>query len=206
MGTKLMIAVPCTELMDARFADQLIKLTGKLHRDGIRHEVCIETGTLVYIARNRLACKAINDGFTHVLWLDCDMIFNDEIFDDFQFCGKDIVCGAYVSRRPGYHSCIFKSLKPVERVEQFGNEPVKVAGCGFAGVMTKVVALEQIQNKFGTCFQPTQEFGEDLAFCWRAGQVGIEIWCDPTVRMGHIARIPIWPDEKPAFGAFKEGD
>ena len=195
---RLLIAVPSTGLMAADFVKSLIQLTEHLQREGIAHHVEITAGTLVYLARNSLACKAINENFTHLLFLDSDMVFHETIVEDLLFCGKDFVCGAFQSRRPPYGSCIFKSLKPVERVKEYGIEPFRVAGCGRACTIISTEVLKQVQTKYGACFQPTPEFGEDLAFCWRAAESGAELWCEPTARVGHIAQVPIWPGEEPA--------
>ena len=195
---RLLIAVPSTGLMAADFVKSLIQLTEHLQREGIAHHVEITAGTLVYLARNSLACKAINENFTHLLFLDSDMVFHETIVEDLLFCGKDFVCGAFQSRRPPYGSCIFKSLKPVERVKEYGIEPFRVAGCGMACTIISTEVLKQVQTKYGACFQPTPEFGEDLAFCWRAAESGAELWCEPTARVGHIAQVPIWPGEEPA--------
>ena len=61
---RLLIAVPCTDYMHADFVKSLMNLTGHLQREGIRFHVEIMAGTLVYFARNSLACKAINEDFT----------------------------------------------------------------------------------------------------------------------------------------------
>ena len=100
MSMKLMIAVPTTDSVHVDFMKSLVKLTEELSRRKIAYSVEIAAGTLVYIARNRLACKAVNENFTHVLWLDSDMVFNEQIVDDLMEVGKDMVCGAFVSRRP----------------------------------------------------------------------------------------------------------
>lgn len=200
---KLLIAIPCTDFMHADFVKCLLKLTAKLNRDGINHEVCILNGTLVYMARNKLARKAVNEKFTDVLWLDCDMIFNEDIVDDLMFAQKDLISGIYVTRRPAYHSVIFTKLDPIERMENFGTEPVQVAGFGFGAVLCKTQVLEDVMSKYDQCFTPTEQFGEDLAFCWRAATVNHPCWCDPSVRVGHIAHIPVWPDQAPAFGVMK---
>ena len=195
---KLLIAIPTTDFMHADFVNSLIKLTTRLQREGIAFEVDLVAGTLVYLARNKLACKAINKEFTHVLWLDSDMVFSDSIVEDLAFCGKDFVCGVFCSRRPPYSSCIFKSIKPAERVKDYGKEPFRVAGCGMACVLVATEVMKKVQNHFGNCFTPTADYGEDLAFCWRAVSMGTEIWCEPTARVGHIAHVPIWPGEEPA--------
>ena len=199
---RLLIAVPNTGLMPADFVKSLLNLTQHLGREGISHHVEIVAGTLVYFARNQLACKAINENFTHILFIDSDMVFHETIVEDLLFCGKEFVCGAFQSRRRPYNSCVFTSLKPLERVKEYGMEPFRVAGCGMACTLISTEILREIQTKFGNCFDPETidgvQFGEDLAFCWRAGKIGAEIWCEPTARIGHIAWVPIYPGEEPA--------
>ena len=78
------------------------------------------------------------------------------------------------------------------KVEDFGTEPFRVDGCGFAAVLTTTSILKAVTDRFGPCFRPTDKYGEDLAFCDRVKQLGREIWCDPTVRPGHIAHIPMY--------------
>ena len=199
---KLLIAVPSTDYMHAEFVQSLIKLQENLQREGIRHHVEIAPGTLVYIARDRLACQAINEGYTHILFIDSDMVFDEHIVETLQFCGKDFVCGAFQSRRHPYGSCIFSSLKPLEKVKSYGMEPFRVKGCGMAMTMIATEILKDVQSRYGSCFNPEIfdgiKYGEDLAFCWRANEIGAEIWCEPTARVGHIAHIPIWPGEEPA--------
>lgn len=199
---RLLIAIPCMDYLHADFVKSLVRLVGHLQREGISHTVEIMAGTLVYFARNKLACNAINSGYTHILFIDSDMVFDENIVETLMFCGKDFVCGAFQARRPPYGSCIYKSLKPLEKVKDYGMEPFRVAGCGMAMTMISTEILREVQRKYGNCFDPENiqgtAFGEDLAFCWRAGSIGAEIWCEPTARVGHMAHVPIWPGEEPA--------
>ena len=89
---KLMIAVPCMDYMHCDFVKSLNALTIHLCREGWNFNVEIHSGTLVYFARNRLASKAINEGYTHILFLDSDMVFDENIVETLMFCGKDFVC------------------------------------------------------------------------------------------------------------------
>ena len=195
---RLMVAVPTVDYVPADFVKSLAKLSLRLGRERIPADVEIVGGTLVYIARNRLALRAIRDEYTHVLWLDSDMTFSDSIVEDLLFCGKDMVCGAFVSRRPPYGPCVYTDITDpanMKKVENFGTEPFRVDGCGFAAVLTSVSLLVAVQANFGTCFRPTEQYGEDLAFCDRVKQLGREIWCEPTVRPGHIAHVPVYAGE-----------
>ena len=195
---KLMVAVPTTDYVHAEFMKSLVGLTKKLAKDGVDFDVQIIGGTLVYWARNRLARRAVEGGYTHVLWLDSDMTFGPNIVDDLLWCGKDMVCGVFVSRRPPYGPCVYTSIEDPEnmvKVENFGTEPFRVDGCGFATVLTAVSLLDAVQTHFGPCFQPTEKYGEDIAFCDRVKQLGREIWCEPTVRPGHISHMPVYAGE-----------
>lgn len=194
MSIRLLIAVPTTDYVHADFVKSLARLQCELGRRRVAYDVEIQSGTLVYYARNRLANKAINENYTHVLWLDSDMVFDEQIVDDLMEVGKEMVCGAFVSRRPPYGPCIYTSIEKnnVKQVKDFGLRPFRVAGCGFAAVLTTVELLQAVNQKYGTCFQPTDYYGEDLAFCWRVNQLGREIWCEPTVRAGHIAHVPVY--------------
>ena len=198
MSIRLLIAVPTTDYVHADFVKSLARLQCELGRRRVDYDVEIQSGTLVYFARNRLANKAINENYTHVLWLDSDMVFNEQIVDDLMEVGKDMVCGAFVSRRPPYGPCIYTSIEKnkIQRVKDFGIRPFQVDGCGFAAVMTTVELLQAVNQKYGTCFQPTDYYGEDLAFCWRVNQLGREIWCEPTVRPGHIAHVPVYAGQE----------
>ena len=199
---KLMIAVPCMDYMHSEFVKSLNALAIHLCREGWNFNVEIHSGTLIYLARNQLANKAIQEGYTHLLFLDSDMVFDETIVETLMFSGKDFVCGAFQSRRKPYGSCVFKSLVPAERVKDDGMAPFLVKGCGMACTMISTEVLKNVRQKFGNCFDPAVyegvTMGEDTAFCWRADKTGTEIWCEPTARVGHIAHIAVWPGEEPA--------
>lgn len=197
---KLLIAVPCTDFMHVDFVKSLIGLLNKLKDDKIQFELCIENGSLIHVARDKLACKAINKDFTHVLWLDSDMVFTPELLDDLMFSGEDFVSGIAVSRRPPYCGCLFSDLRLnyLERLEpdELPTETFEVAGCGFACVLIKTDILKAVQMQHGTCFLPMPSYGEDLAFCQRATALGYKIFAEPSVRVGHIGHITVYPEER----------
>lgn len=192
---KLLIAVPSVDMVHAEFVKSLVALTQRLNRDGVESDVKLINGTLVYVARDRLAAHAIQNHYTHVLWLDADMVFDDELLYDLQFAHKDFVSGIARSRRWPYTSCVFKDLNALERYDPFPNDTFEIAGCGFACVLMKVDILKKVWDKYKTCFLPTSEFGEDLAFCKRAADLGIRMWAEPGAKLGHIGQLVIYPDD-----------
>lgn len=193
---KLLIAIPAMDFVHVEFMRSILALQNEMLHSGLvqKLEISVESGTLVYMARDRLARKAVNEGFDRVLWLDSDMVFTPDVVESLTFCGAPIVSGIAVSRRQPFGSCLFSSLDPVERITGYPREAFEVAACGFACVLTHVEVLKSVFQTYGTAFTPTDKFGEDVAFCDRARQLGYKIMADPSVRVGHVAHITVYPD------------
>lgn len=196
---KLLIAIPTMDTVPVPFMQSLLGLVQRLDGEHIPYEVAIESGTLIYMARDRLASKAVNNGFTHVLWLDSDMVFSNAIVEDLQFSGKSFVSGIAHGRRSPFLSCLFKSLdlSKLERwkFEDYPTDTFEVAGCGMACVLMEAKILNEVFLKFNTCFMPMLSYGEDLSFCKRAVSLGYHIYAEPAVRLGHVGHLTIYPED-----------
>ena len=163
---RLLICVPALDYMHTEFAKSLTALVMRLKDDGIDFDVCIISGTLVYIAREKLARKAVEEGFTHTLWLDSDMVFNEDLLDDLMFSGEDFVSGVYHARRPPHKSCIFKDIRLdsiVKYDDEYPKDTFEIAGCGFGCVLIKTDIIKKVYEKFGDAFLPMHGLGEDIA-------------------------------------------
>ena len=196
---KILIAIPAFDNIPTEFVKSLTALLQRLYTDGVKVDVKFITGTLVHVARDRLAAHAIMNNYTHVLWLDSDMVFDDELLYDLQFAHKDFVSGIARARRSPYVSCLFSDIDRVQRVEVYPKDTFRVAGCGFACVLIKTDILRAVKEHYGTCFLPTSDLGEDLAFCQRASALGYSIWAEPAVKIGHIGHLIIYPDDAEAL-------
>jgi hypothetical protein len=198
---KLLIAIPSLDFMHVEFVKSLMGLIKSLDEESIDYEVKILSGTLVYLARDEIVSYAIGYEFTHVLWLDSDMVFTDQLFDDLYDTGKDFVCGVFHARRPGHQSCIFRSLTPPERYrwDEYPSVPFLIKGCGMAATLIKTSILLDVKQKYGSCFTPLPYLGEDLSFCKKADELGYEIWCEPCARVGHIGHITIYPEHEGGY-------
>ena len=196
---KLLVGMPSLDYIHVETVKCLCALLAKLRADGINHELFLCSGTLAHIARDKIAKKAINEGFSHVLWLDADMIFRPEILEDLSFSEKGFVSGVAAARRPPHMICLFRdldldNLKHFE-LQDMDGEPFEIAGCGFACVLIETEILRAVCMHYKTCFLPMADYGEDLAFCLRAREMGYRIWADPSVRLGHIGHNAVWPED-----------
>ena len=200
---KLLIAIPTRGQMPFQFVQSLTNLIRKLDEYGVVYEIAFHAATLVHLGRDKLAKKAIDEGFSHVLWLDDDMVFKEDLLDDLMFCGKPFVTGLAVGRRAPHCSCVFKEIYPkVERwtFTEYPSSPFRIYGCGFACVLIETKVLEKVWVTHGTCFFPTRELGEDVAFCKRAMDLHFEIWAEPTVQLGHVGTEIFYPEDEVKFG------
>ena len=196
---KLLIAVPTSDYMHFAFVKSLLALTKRLDTDGIEYDVEMRAGSLVYDAREQIAAKARFENYSHVLWLDSDMVFPDDIVEKLSAHGKDFVTGICHARRKPYLSAVFEKLNPdAVRYHRttYPDELFQIAGSGFACVLTSVDLLRDIKHKSGILFLPTLAYGEDLAFCVRATESGHDLFADPKVRIKHISHVEIDADDE----------
>lgn len=192
---KTLIAVPCMDQVATGFCQSL---TG-LRRVG-DCAAAFMTGSLVYDSRNKLAVQALEMEADYILWLDSDMVFNpdlmERLYEDIK-TGKDFVSGLYFRRTSPFTPVLFSELKKDELCEQQMNwkgyddypkdEPFEIAGCGFGAVMHSTDMLFEMAETYQNWFLPINNCGEDIAFCVRARELGYKLWCDPKIKLGHVA-------------------
>ena len=191
---RTLIAVPAMDMLSTDFCRSCVglQLSGEV-------QWTFSQGSLIYDGRNILADTAVREGFDRVLWLDSDMVFDPYLFlrlSEHLDLGKEMVSGLYVSRKAPIHPVIYKSIRrdPLENgflpvAEAYSDYPrdslFPVAGCGFGAVMMTTELLRRLQAAYGLPFTPLPGFGEDLSFCLRVQELGAEMWCDSSIKLGH---------------------
>ena len=192
---KTLVAIPCMDMVHTDFFRSAVGM----ERSGA---VCFgfAQGSLIYDGRNALTNMAIEDAYDRVLWLDSDMIFDTFLFrrlSEHLDLGKEMISGLYFSRKPPLRPVLYKSV--YMRQTEGLNEPVaesftdyprddvfEVAACGFGAVMMTTELLRRVRDAYGLPFSPAFGFGEDLSFCMRVRELGVKIWCDSSIKLGHV--------------------
>ena len=192
---KILIAIPC---MDTVYTD-FMKSFVDLHKpEGTVYTVI--KNSLIYNARNTIAANAIKMGFDRVMWIDSDVIFEPDTLTRLSADmdkGYDAVTGVCFKRSLPTSPVLYDQLwwKTDGNVIDTGAHQMTdyprgklfpVAGMGFGCCMVSVDLLKRISDRYCTPFTPLLGMGEDIAFCWRAGQVGAKIACDSGIMCGHI--------------------
>lgn len=194
---KVLIAIPCMDQVACGFAQSL----ATLHKVG-ECSVSFIVGSLIYDSRNKLAQQALQMEADYIMWFDSDMTFEPdtlvklmEHMDD----GKDIVSGLYFRRTKPFTPVLFSKLEINKDGEpehagfdKYPDKLFEIAGCGFGCVLMKTDVLLEMAGKYGAVwFSPIGNIGEDCAFCIRAREMGYKIYCDPTVKLGHVSHTVI---------------
>lgn len=156
-------------------------------------------GSLIYESRNTIAKQAIKLETDYVMWFDSDMIFPQDTLSRMlkhMEDGRDIVSGLYFRRRTPYTPVLFKSMSydgtkgAWEGYDDYPEDEIfEIGGCGFGCVMVRTSVLLAMGLEKKNWFEPMGNFGEDLSFCLRARELGFKIWCDPTIKCGHVGQV-----------------
>lgn len=189
---KTFIAVPCMDQVAAPFAHSLATMekTGEC-------VISMNISSLIYDARNQLAAQAVKAGADYILWLDSDMIVPPDVIprmlkhmDE----GKDFVSAIYFRRRAPFAPVLYSRIDR-EGHADYNDYPedtvFEIAGAGFGCCMTRVSMLEDIALNFKDWFTPFNNYGEDLSFCLRALECGYKIYCDSTIKCGHVGTVTV---------------
>lgn len=203
---KTLIAIPCMDMVHTIF----MKSVMGMDRVG-QTKFAFSCSSLIYDARNGLAKQAIEEGFDRVLWLDSDMDFEPDLLKQLSADmdeGRELVSGLYFKRKAPVKPVIYESLgyykdedggdavTPVAiAYEDYPEDSVfPIAGCGFGGCLVSVDLIKRVKDEFGLPFSPILGFGEDLSFCLRATKLGVEMFCDSRVKLGHVGLGTITED------------
>lgn len=194
---KTLIAVPAVSWVYTEFLQALLEL------DKPDAHISIQKNSLVYDSRNNLAWVAVSRGYDRVLWLDSDMAFDPDLLTqlnaDMDENGLDYVCGVFTQRNEKRMPCIYSNIhwentgtKLITSATPVQDVPAglfEIAGSGFGAVLTKTAMLKVVGEEYGLPFMPMPGLGEDLAFCWRAKQIGYKMYCDGRIDVGHIGQF-----------------
>lgn len=190
-----LIAVPSMDTVPVQFCDSLFRL-----RKPAGTAYAIKSGALIYDARNTFVANAIAQGIDRILWLDSDMVFAPDTLEKLSAdmdAGMDFVSGIYFKRHLPTMPVIYKTLEygvkdsavqaSAEGYLDYPQDTIfEIQGSGFGCVLTKTEILKAVWEKHGPPFDPMTQIGEDLACCVRLKEMGVKMYCDSRVKLGHV--------------------
>lgn len=196
--SKTLIAMPCSEMMHSDTAFDLISLR-RVGDTRVGHTKM----TMIHDARNTFAERAINEGYDRVLWIDSDMRFGPDVLErlsaDMDVLGMDYVSALCFKRvyptAPVIYDDMFQlsdapGMYGVHIYRDYPKDQLfKIAASGFGCVLTSVQLLKDVWDNFGPPFNYVANLGEDMSFCYKVAELGVDMWCDSSVKVGHIGGV-----------------
>lgn len=199
---KTLIAIPAMSTVPTDF---LTSILGLYKPEGTH--VAVLQNSLVHSARNQLVWEAIKAEDDYILWIDSDMVFAPDmairLLKDAEE-GRDYVTALCFARALPTVPCIAKSLvwskaddgivtHEAEIYEDYPqNRVFEIAASGAAACLVRTDLYKRVIEEFRTGpYEPLPQFGEDYSFCWRLNQMGIKMYCDSSVKLGHIYQYTI---------------
>ena len=188
------IAVPTNRRIQPQTAECLMKLVAKGGHDF--HILVAEHGYTISENRNYIATQALNNESEYLLMIDDDMTFELETLEKLIANGKDICGVAYHPRSETGQITKYLDETHAVKLEETSDpkykKPFKCYATGTGIILVKCDVFRKIPRPwFDFEWFPTGQckMGEDWYFCVKAGKSGIETWCDPTIKVGHIGDI-----------------
>lgn len=187
---KILIAVPTFATIEPEVFKAIYKLKSdhELSFDFVRGYDCA-------VARNEIGKIAQAGDYDYVLMVDSDTLIPPDALDLMLDPPVDVVLGVCPRKNTkngksaiikmeseSYHDNYFYSELPEGRT--------RVKGGGFACALVKTSVFTVLDYPWFQYVinEDWSTLSEDYYFCQQADLYGIEIWMDPRVRCGHLAR------------------
>ena len=146
-------------------------------------------------ARNRIADIAISQGYDYVLMIDSDTIVPRDALKNMLDPPVDIVLGCCPRKNTKKRET---ALCPIECLDmsksltydELGTDRIELSVGGFACALVRTeVFLDLLYPYFKYESRDDRSvLSEDYYFCQNAISSGFQVWADPRVKCGHLAK------------------
>lgn len=201
------ICIPARGQMEVGTAFDLARMVNHVVRN-TEHTINLYTsmGTLIFDQRNNMVDDALAEGADYILFIDADMRFPRDTIERLIAHGKGIV-GVNATTRSVPVKATAKNLvideegacnwKQISSKNKTGIEQADGIGCGV--MLISKETLEAIQKPwfFFELLPENKLLGEDIYFCIKAKDAGIETFIDHDLsqEIGHVGNYTYgWHD------------
>ena len=187
MQKSVLIGMPCLDSIKVNTVSSLFEAINEIDYPAKLH---LYSTSLTHDSRNKIAQEALDKGFSHLLFIDSDMVFeHDAIKRILEHDDKEIVAGLYYRRySPHQPNITMVRGKKLYIPQTFPKkQPFTVFGVGTGFMLIKSEVFKKIKPPwFNFISFHGQQMGEDISFCHKANQRKIKVWCDPSIYLGHV--------------------
>jgi len=205
-GMSVCVLIPCGSYeMSATFVNCLSNMLVYSWMHGLKiHQVGHTERMVVDWARNDLArratkkiCEYTDEHFTHFLWLDDDHAFSPDLALWLAREDKDMVSALYFGRTDPHYPVVYVKDNSGDKYKHFPllevpTSLIEVDAVGFGALMMRRDVFKRVPEPW---FTVDYKAGEDIAFCVKAKEHGVKVYCDGRYKLGHIGPPPIVTEE-----------
>jgi hypothetical protein len=147
--------------------------------------------------RNELCQMALDEGHSHLWFMDDDHAFPPQIIQKLLEHDKAVVTPICLTRKHPFTPVQYTERNeqndlqylpiPLDQAATNGLVEIQAGGC--AGMLIRRDVLESIESPW---FEYTDR-SEDIVFCEKAKAAGFELFADLSVRLGHVTTAVVWP-------------
>lgn len=153
--------------------------------------------------RDSAIAGALRDGFSHVLFLDADMVWpTDVLVQMLRHHDAGIVGGLYLLKGPPYSPVHLGQIAETKDgvnhyvyQTEYGTDLVDVNVLGMGCTLIPLEAVRRMGARPWFLYEDDGEgwprVSEDVPFCRRAKACGVPVLFDPTVKCGHVTSTVI---------------
>ena len=206
---RVAICIPARGQMEVTTAFDLTMMAAYMAgKKNIDLNVYTSQGTLIFDQRNSLVHTAVVEKCDYILFIDADMRFPKNTLERLLSHNKDIIGVNATTRmmppKPTARNIQINEDGSVDWLEIFSNKEkgigkVDAIGCGV--MLIKTSCLKDIPQPYFYFEQLLKGklLGEDIYFCIKAKDAGIDTWVDHDLSMeiGHVGSYTYgWDDIK----------
>lgn len=216
MNRECSIAIPCAQVVEPKTLQSMLAMVNYSAVNGVKiANIGITERCLIEDARNTLTETFLSSSTEWLFWMDSDMTFpKDTLVKLFNLAEKKdakMVTGVYYQRRGGNLPCLWSRGQVTESGNETGTgsikgktnkymgsfmiihpdkkEPFEAHSAGFGCVLVHRSVFEMMDRPWfqfikGVC-------SEDFYFFVNAHDLGISLWVEPTIDLGHIGDAPV---------------
>lgn len=207
MNARVMIGIPTSEF--ARRAD-FYDYVDMIEKEGEGIELVGITrshGQSPARNRNVIIETALQNGFTHILFLDDDVVVRPDIIKKLLAHDKDIVTGLYLMRNHPHFPILFdesyqNNYCRFQILHKGRRGLVEAVNTGLGACMFKIEVFEKMSDdkpwiRLGQIAQEKDHWCDDIEFFNRCREkYGYKLWCDLECPVGHMVSGTVFPMRK----------
>lgn len=187
---KICFAIPCTGTIRIETMLSIVGIMGNTPHD---FYFAYRTGCYIEENRTNMIKTAIEQKCDKLFFLDSDIIVEHDVVNKLLAHNKPFIGADYHQRKFPLYSNIKIAgedgkLKAVP-AEEMPTTVSKVFGVPTGCMLIDIPTVQKIPLPWFdlTYFEDgSLEFGEDIFFCKKINEAGMEVWVDPTIQTGHI--------------------